>query len=74
MARSISPVKSCSTIGARGAGRTASSKIQEGRLYVAGGLNKPNLPFEPAKDKKAGIYVFTPEGKLLTFLPVRAMR
>lgn len=42
----------------------------KGRLYVAGGLNKPNPPFEPAEDKKGGIYVFTPEGKLLTFLPV----
>lgn len=42
----------------------------KGRLYVAGGLNKPSLPFEPAEDKKAGIYVFEPDGKLLTFLPV----
>jgi gluconolactonase len=43
---------------------------QKGRLYVAAGLNKPSPPFEPATDKKAGIYVFTPEGKLLSFLPV----
>jgi gluconolactonase len=43
---------------------------QEGRLYVAAGLNKPNPPFEPAKDRKGGIYVFSPEGKLLSFLPV----
>jgi gluconolactonase len=42
----------------------------KGRLYVAAGLNKPNPPFEPAKDKKAGIYVFTQEGKLLAFQPV----
>jgi gluconolactonase len=41
-----------------------------GRLYVAAGLNRPNPPFEPARDKKAGIYVLTPEGKLLAFLPV----
>jgi len=41
-----------------------------GRLYVAAGLNKPNPPFEPATDKKGGIYIFTPDGKLLTFLPV----
>lgn len=41
-----------------------------GRLYVAGGLNKPNPPFEPAEDRKGGIYVFSPEGKLLTFLSV----
>ncbi|MFO0967423.1 MAG: SMP-30/gluconolactonase/LRE family protein [Gemmataceae bacterium] len=43
---------------------------QKGRLYVAGGLNKPNPPFEPAEDKKGGIYVMTPEGKLLDFLAV----
>ncbi|MSU77287.1 MAG: SMP-30/gluconolactonase/LRE family protein [Gemmataceae bacterium] len=42
----------------------------QGRLYVAGGLNKPSPPFEPAKDKKGGIYVFSLEGKLLTFLNV----
>jgi gluconolactonase len=43
---------------------------QKGRLYVAAGLNKPNPPFEPARDRKGGIYVFSPAGKLLTFLPV----
>ena len=42
----------------------------KGRLYVAAGLNKPNLPFEPAKDQKGGIYVFDPDGKLLAFLAV----
>jgi gluconolactonase len=42
----------------------------KGRLYVAAGLNKPNPPFEPAEDKKAGIYVFTAEGKQLAFQPV----
>jgi gluconolactonase len=42
----------------------------KGRLYVAAGLTKPNPPFEPAEDKKGGIYVLSPEGKLLTFLPV----
>jgi gluconolactonase len=41
-----------------------------GRLYVAAGLNKPNPPFEPAEDRKGGIYVLSPEGRLLTFLPV----
>ena len=53
-----------------GRGPDGVKQDQEGRLYVAGGLNKPSPPFEPAKDKKGGIYVFTPEGKLLTFLPV----
>ncbi len=42
----------------------------KGRLYVAAGLNKPSPPFEPADDVKGGIYVFSPDGKLLTFLPV----
>ena len=43
----------------------------KGRLYVAGGLNKPNPPAEPATDVKGGIYVIDPEsGKLLAFLGV----
>jgi gluconolactonase len=53
-----------------GRGPDGLKQDREGRLYVAGGLNKPSPPFEPAKDKKGGIYVFTPEGKLITFLPV----
>ena len=55
-----------------GAGRGPDGLKQDvkGRLYVAGGLNKPNPPFEPADDKKGGIYVFDSDGKLLTFLPV----
>jgi gluconolactonase len=42
----------------------------KGRLCVAAGLNKPNPPFEPATDVKAGIYVLSAEGKLLAFQPV----
>jgi gluconolactonase len=55
-----------------GAGRGPDGLKQDskGRLYVAAGLNKPNPPYEPAADVKAGIYVFTPEGKQLAFLPV----
>src|SRR5207302_9769316 len=41
-----------------------------GRLYVAAGRIKPNPPFEPAEDVKGGIYVLSPEGNLLAFLPV----
>jgi gluconolactonase len=41
-----------------------------GRLYVAAGLNKPNPPFEPDPEKKGGIYVLSPAGSLLAFLPV----
>jgi gluconolactonase len=53
-----------------GRGPDGLKQDREGRLYVAGGLNKPNPPAEPAKDKKGGIYVFSPDGKLLTFLNV----
>jgi gluconolactonase len=55
-----------------GAGRGPDGLKQDrqGRLYVAAGLNKPNPPAEPAPDVKGGIYVLSPEGKLLTFLPV----
>ena len=53
-----------------GRGPDGIKQDRAGRLYVAAGLNKPNPPFEPAKDKKGGIYVFTPDGKLLTFLGV----
>jgi gluconolactonase len=41
-----------------------------GRLYVAGGLNKPNPPAEPATDVKGGIYVFSRNGELLAFVGV----
>jgi gluconolactonase len=53
-----------------GRGPDGLKQDREGHLYVAAGLNKPNPPFEPAKDRKGGIYVLDPEGKLLTFLPV----
>lgn len=41
----------------------------KGRLYVAGGLNRPQPPAE-TNEKKGGIYVFSPEGKLLEFIPI----
>ncbi len=53
-----------------GRGPDGLKQDQQGRLYVAGGLNRPKPPFEPDPDKKGGIYVLTPEGKLLAFLPV----
>jgi gluconolactonase len=53
-----------------GRGPDGVKQDQKGRLYVAAGLNKPNPPAEPAKDKKGGIYVLSPAGKLLAFLPV----
>jgi gluconolactonase len=55
----------------KGRGPDGVKQDQLGRLYVAGGLNKPNPPAEPAADVKGGIYVIDPQsGKLLAFLPV----
>lgn len=54
----------------KGRGPDGVKQDREGRLYVAAGLNKPSLPFEPAEDVKGGIYVLSPEGKLLAFLLV----
>src|SRR5262249_22940328 len=56
--------------GGHGRGPDGLKQDREGRLYVAAGLNRPNPPFEPARDKKGGIYVLSPESKLLAFLPV----
>lgn len=53
-----------------GRGPDGFKQDQRGRLYVAAGLNKPNPPFEPAKDQKGGIHVFSVDGELLEFLPV----
>ncbi|MBS0260572.1 MAG: SMP-30/gluconolactonase/LRE family protein [Planctomycetes bacterium] len=41
-----------------------------GRLFVAAGLNRPNLPYETADSPTAGIYVLSPAGKLLEFVPI----
>jgi gluconolactonase len=54
----------------QGRGPDGLKQDKEGRLYVAAGLNKPNPPAEPAEDVKGGIYVLSPEGKLLAFLSV----
>ena len=40
-----------------------------GRLYVAGGLNRSRAPVE-TNEKRGGVYVFSPGGKLLAFAPV----
>jgi gluconolactonase len=55
----------------KGRGPDGVKQDSKGRLYVAGGLNKPNPPAEPAEDVKGGIYVIDPEsGKLLAFVGV----
>jgi gluconolactonase len=41
-----------------------------GRLFVAAGLNKPNPPHETQDQPTAGIYVFSPQGKLLQLIPI----
>jgi gluconolactonase len=43
---------------------------QSGRLYVAAGLNEPNLPQETAVVPTAGIYVFSPQGKQIDFAAI----
>ena len=42
---------------------------QSGRLFVAGGRNKASK-YETAEKFKGGVYVFTPQGKLVDFLAV----
>ncbi|MGH9341807.1 MAG: SMP-30/gluconolactonase/LRE family protein [Acidobacteriota bacterium] len=43
---------------------------RQGRLYVAAGLNQAHLPFETVEPFRAGIYVLSPDGELLAFVPV----
>jgi gluconolactonase len=54
----------------KGRGPDGVKQDRKGRLYVAAGLNKPNPPSEPAEHVKGGIYVLSPAGELLAFLPV----
>jgi gluconolactonase len=42
----------------------------EGRIYAAAGFNFPKPPVETAEKYKAGVYVISPEGKLLDFIAV----
>jgi gluconolactonase len=41
-----------------------------GRLFVAAGLNRQNPPYETQDKPTAGIYVFSPAGELLEFVPI----
>lgn len=43
---------------------------EAGRLYVAAGFNTPDLPAQTSDKYKAGVYVISPEGKLLQFIAV----
>ena len=44
----------------------------KGRLFVTAGFNFPKPPVETSEKYKAGVYVFTPEGRLLQTIPVPA--
>jgi gluconolactonase len=41
---------------------------RKGRFYVAAGRNKPSA-FETADEFKGGLYILSPEGELLEFVP-----
>ena len=42
---------------------------RKGRLYVAAGRNEPNK-YESVSKYKGGVYVLSPEGKLLSFIAI----
>jgi gluconolactonase len=54
----------------QGRGPDGLKQDRKGRLYVAAGLHRPHPPFEPDAKIKGGIYVLSPEGKLLAFQSV----
>ena len=54
----------------RGRGPDGMVLDEKGHVYVAGGLNKDNPPYETAAKYKGGVYVFTPDGALVDFAPV----
>jgi gluconolactonase len=41
-----------------------------GRLFVAGGLNVANPPYETTDKLRAGLYILSPKGKLLQFVAI----
>lgn len=43
---------------------------EQGRLYVAAGLNRQNPPYETQEKPTAGIYVFSAAGELLEFVAI----
>ena len=53
----------------RGRGPDGMAIDERGRLYVAGGLNRANPPYE-TDEKPGGVYVFSPEGKLLLVIRI----
>lgn len=53
----------------KGRGPDGLVEDRAGLLYVAGGLNKPNPPAENT-EFKGGVYVFEPQGKLVTVVHI----
>ncbi|MDA1166314.1 MAG: SMP-30/gluconolactonase/LRE family protein, partial [Planctomycetota bacterium] len=55
-----------------GTGRGPDGMVQdvEGHLYVAGGRDNAQPPFETAVRHKAGVYVFSPDGRLIDLIPI----
>jgi gluconolactonase len=43
---------------------------QQGRFFVAAGLNKANPPFETTNEFRGGIFILSPEGALLEFVSI----
>jgi gluconolactonase len=43
---------------------------KQSRLYITAGLNYPAPPHATAGRYKAGVYVISPDGELLTTIPV----
>ncbi len=43
---------------------------RRGRLFVAAGLNVANPPYETDNPLRAGVYILSPRGKLLEFIPI----
>lgn len=43
---------------------------RRGRLFVAAGLNRDNLPDETSKPYPGGIYILSTSGRLLDFIPI----
>ena len=54
-------------------GRGPDGMIQDidGRLYVAGGLNVPHHPSETSVRYKGGVYVFSPDGRLIDLIRIQ---
>jgi len=53
----------------KGRGPDGVKMDRRGRLFVAAGLNQPHPPFE-TNEFKGGVYILSPDGKLLDFIAI----